>query len=183
MTEFIKLNINPDGSKLIIDAKVLDYSYFENVYIKEIRIDTQDTYFSPYEPSSKSFVYEAPANSKRFTLEIGKELNIDFNNNLLYVYIVTEGMPSAYTPCGMDTTIKLGVTYNKSVFYKEIMHTMKGIECECSIPREYINKLLRLKAIELSIETFNFPQANKYWKKFMPIYNNGTVINRCKCNG
>ena len=44
MIEFKELRVTPDGKTLIIDAAVNDLSYYDNVYIKSVTVDTQDTY-------------------------------------------------------------------------------------------------------------------------------------------
>lgn len=52
MITFSQLNITPDGRHLIIEASVDNFSYFDNVEIDSVVIDTQDTYV-PNGPSSK----------------------------------------------------------------------------------------------------------------------------------
>lgn len=52
MLEFRELRITPDGNHLIIDVAVREHSYYENVFIDSIIIDTQDTYIQNG-PSSK----------------------------------------------------------------------------------------------------------------------------------
>lgn len=52
MLEFRELRVTPDGSHLIIDVAVREHSYYENVFIDSIIIDTQDTY-TQNGPSSK----------------------------------------------------------------------------------------------------------------------------------
>lgn len=52
MLEFRELRVTPDGNHLIIDVAVREHSYYENVFIDSIIIDTQDTY-TQNGPSSK----------------------------------------------------------------------------------------------------------------------------------
>lgn len=40
MLEFRELRITPDGNHLIIDVAVQEHSYYENVFIDSIIIDT-----------------------------------------------------------------------------------------------------------------------------------------------
>lgn len=51
MVRFNQLNITPDGLKVIIDVSVKEDSYYQDVYLQSIVIDTQDTY-STSGPSS-----------------------------------------------------------------------------------------------------------------------------------
>jgi hypothetical protein len=44
MIDFNELRITPDGKYLIIDVSINNASYYDNVFIKHIVIDTQDTY-------------------------------------------------------------------------------------------------------------------------------------------
>lgn len=52
MLEFRELRVTPDGNHLIIDVAVREHSYYKNVFIDSIIIDTQDTYIQNG-PSSK----------------------------------------------------------------------------------------------------------------------------------
>ena len=44
MINFKELRISECDNSLIIDVEVKDDSYYENIYIDQIIIDTQDTY-------------------------------------------------------------------------------------------------------------------------------------------
>ena len=45
------------------------------------------------------------------------------------------------------------------------MNYIRGIECDCSIPKNFIDFILRLKALELCIKTGNYTKAIKYWNR------------------
>lgn len=58
MINFNELRVSPDRKSLIIDVSVKDLSYYENVYIDSIIIDTQDTFINSGPSDSPIFVYE-----------------------------------------------------------------------------------------------------------------------------
>ena len=53
MIKFNELRITPNNESLIIDVSIEDASYFQNVVLDSIVIDTQDTY-TQNGPSSKA---------------------------------------------------------------------------------------------------------------------------------
>ena len=62
MVDFNELRISPDRKNLIIDVSIKDLSYYENVYIDSIIIDTQDTYIPSGPSNSPIFTYEVVSN-------------------------------------------------------------------------------------------------------------------------
>lgn len=46
------------------------------------------------------------------------------------------------------------------------MTNIKQIEKNCEIPRDLINDILKINAIELSLISGHYVLANKYWNKF-----------------
>lgn len=189
MVKFQELKVTPNGPKLIIDASVIDLNYFNDVYIDSIIIDTQDTYTASGPSSKPLFVYEVPNISsekgeKNVRLELGNELKVDFNKTLFFVYIITKGTPSPDTPCGMDKSIIVKATYNIHNYYRDIMYYLREMNNNCVIPKGFLDRLLRFKALEISIRTENYPLAIKYWNRFFATINTSNNINMsCGCNG
>ncbi len=62
MVDFNELRVSPDRKNLIIDVSIKDLSYYENVYIDSIIIDTQDTYIPSGPSNSPIFTYEVISN-------------------------------------------------------------------------------------------------------------------------
>ena len=62
MVDFNELRVSPDRKNLIIDVSIKDLSYYENVYIDSIIIDTQDTYIPSGPSNSPIFTYEVVSN-------------------------------------------------------------------------------------------------------------------------
>lgn len=193
-----ELRITPDGKNLIIDASIENLSYYKNVNIAAVIIDTHDTYI-PSGPSNRAIFHNSyegddgvvstiddcasiktedscecngiitnqKYGKKHIRLVLtDKELGVCLDNNIFFVYIVTNGIPSPCTPCGMDNLYTMGVVYNKRPIYNMGMGYVKELADTCSMPKNFIDYILRYKAFELSLRTGNYPIAIDYWKKF-----------------
>ena len=187
MIEFKELRVTPDGNTLIIDAAVKDLSYYDNVYIKSVTVDTQDTYSESGSSTNPLFHYEVASvseeNKKRIRLELNSSVLGDITGNMFFVYITVKGTPAADTPCGLDNVTTLGVTADLYPFYKSSINYMKELENECEPSKNFIDSLLRFKAFELSIRTGHYTQAIKYWNKFFKEVKSNTVNTICRCHG
>lgn len=112
-----------------------------------------------------------------------KELGIPLTGSMLFVYVITKGYPSPDTPCGYDNSKAMGVVVNLYPYYQGMMNGVKEINDNCSVPKYFINNILRFKAVELSIKTGNYIQAIKYWKQFFSGSKVRTVQRNCGCYG
>ena len=196
MIQFNTLKITQDGKNLIINASVKNLSYYTNVLIGSIIIDNQDTYSANGPSNNPIYKHSFAGNDlvtnenilgyKNISITISaKELldnNGDLNDDILYVYLIAVGTPSADTPCGMDNVNTLGVALNLRPIYNNGMSYIKQVESTCEIPKDFINFILRYKALDLALKTENYIQANKYWNKF---FKNNNVVslntNSCGC--
>ena len=188
MIEFKELRVTPDGKTLIIDVSVKDLSYYDNVYIDSLTIDTQDTYSESGSSTNPIFYYEVASvseeNKKRIRLELNSSvLGKPITGNMFFVYITVKGTPAADTPCGLDNVTTLGVTADLYPFYKSSINHMKELENECEPSKNFIDSLLKFKAFELSIRTGHYTQAIKYWNKFFKEVKSNTVNTICRCHG
>ena len=187
MIEFKELRVTPDGKTLIIDVAVKDLSYYDNVYIKSVTVDTQDTYSESGSSTNPLFHYEVSSvseeNKKRIRLELNNTVLGDITGNMFFVYITVKGTPAADTPCGLDNVTTLGVTADLYPFYKSSINHMKELENECEPSKNFIDSLLKFKAFELSIRTGHYTQAIKYWNKFFKEVKSNTVNTICRCHG
>lgn len=193
MIEFRELRVTPDGKRLIIDASVKDLQYYNDVYIDAIIIDTQDTYVAngpstepifPHKTAADAKTTQEGGGEKRVRLELDSTaLGVSLCDTLFFVYVVTKGAPSADTPCGMDNQTTMGVVANLYPFYRTMVNYMKEVEDECEIPKNFIDVLLRFKALELSIRTGHYAQAIKYWNKFFKGVKSKTINTGCRCHG
>lgn len=175
MVHFNELRILPDGKTLIIDVSILSESYFSNVYLDSIVIDNQDTYVNGSPSSNPVFEYTIPnttniagepINHKHLRLTVHTTEVIGGLNNLLFVYVRTKGVPSPDTPCGMDDTVVMGTVCNMYPYYQQAMNYIKELGNTCTIPQDFTDFILKMKALELSVKTGNYTNAIKYYNKF-----------------
>ena len=217
MIHFNELRVSSDSNYLIIDTEIDSDSYFNNIILANIAIDTQDTYISSG-PSSRAIynknletiydnVYAVPENcncnpvldstdlSYCFTYNIDSqrhirlflsavELGVNLDTTMLFVYVTASGTPAADTPCGWDNNQILGTVLNLKTIYNKTMDYIKQIDNNCSIPKSFIDMILRIKAVDLSVRTGNYVLAIKYWKKFFSTnISNQVDTTNCGCNG
>ena len=189
MIEFNELQISPKCDTLHIDVSVLEESYYENVYIDSIFIDTQDTYVGSGPSSSPVYTYTSETDEKRVVLDLTKidflNLNGSVKDNMFFIYVVLKGTPAPDTPCGKDNAVCIGVVINTYGFYQRAMYYIKEVENSCAIPKRFIDFLLQFKALELSVRTGNYPLAIRYWNKFFKYNLDSDIdikLNHCGCN-
>jgi hypothetical protein len=188
MVKFNELRITPDGRYLIIDVSVRSQPYYDNVYLKSISIDTQDTYKDG--GPSTSIIYFKDISQEgddiktyRLELSVGDFLP-SLSNNMFFIYVQATGTPTSDTPCGMDNEYTLGVTFNPCALYNSIMAYTKEIYNSCSIPKNFINLFLQFKALETSINTDHYAEAIELYNKFIKdLKPNAVNVKTCSCNG
>lgn len=65
MVDFNELRITPDSTHLIIDVSINNASYYDNMFIKNIVIDTQDKYLATGPSSTPIYTYETSYNHNK----------------------------------------------------------------------------------------------------------------------
>lgn len=111
-------------------------------------------------------------------------INADLSKDMLYVYFHVTGTPSSNTPCRLDETYTLGVTFNEGAIYNRMMGYTKEIMNTCEVPKGFTNIILQLEAIKAAIETENYASANKFYNKLMNAKSSkGTSNISCGCHG
>lgn len=203
MVIFNECRIDKEGKNLIVDVSIDSLPYYNNAYLKSITIDTNKT-FVETGPSShpiytdtfeKSTEEEAQypgvitednvvdigatqvgdLKHKRLILSSG-DLRLDnLNDVMLFVYIGVDGIP--------DPATSLGVAINLRPIYDMAMGYIKELESTCSAPKGFIDMILRLKAVELSLKTGNYLTAIQRWDKLFKNKMSVSPIKNCKCNG
>lgn len=185
MVEFSELRITPDN-RMIIDAFVSNSSFYTNVYIDAVYIDTGDTFINDSGPSSSPiYTYNVPTNQnlKNLRLELESlDLPVSMVTNIFFIYIVTRGTAAADTPCGADNVVTMGTVINLQRFYTGFINQLQDVSCECEVPTSFIDQFLKFKALDLAIRTCHYPKAISYWNKFFRT-KPSTIRNRCRCNG
>lgn len=201
--------IDYEGKNLLIEAEIDNLSYFNDVYIESVVIDTDKTY-SPNGPSNnpvyvKNFEYnESPYSTeenkdcdcinsygvhkpgvKKISLCLSsKDLSdSNLNDNIFFVYVSAIGIPSPDTPCCMDNKFVMGIAVNLRPIYNMAMQYIKELDNTCVIPKGFIDTILRIKAFDLSLRTGNYCMAFKQWDR---LFKNKISIpsnRKCGCNG
>lgn len=125
------------------------------------------------------------AGAKHIRLNLSaKDLGLsNLNDNIFFVYIVATGIPTPDCPCTMDNKYTMGVAVNMRPIYNMSIKYIKEMESNCSIPKGFIDMILRIKAFELSLKTGNFPTAFKQWDRLFKNKINVSSNKECGCNG
>lgn len=187
MVQFNELKIVQNNKCFIIDVSIKPLTIYSDVYIDSIVIDTQDTYVENGPSNNPIYKYtvDKDTNSKeaKHTRLILSDKDIDLSNNLLFVYVIATGTPAPSTPCGMDNSISIMPIFNTNIIYQQSMKYIRSIESNCDIPKQFIDYILRIKALELALNTGNYLLAIKYWNKFFKNIFTQESINTCNCYG
>lgn len=160
----------------------------ENITIKEIRIDTQNTFIgNNLSNESKSAVISVGQTSYKESLSLeelqelfnGKD-TISFCNTIFYITVVCE-----YTTMGSRIVVGAqDAVFNKYPFYYKFMSNIKELSGSCNnlcdIPNNIIDTYLIYKGIQYSVELKEFSQTNMLWMKY---FNKKNTINNCGCYG
>lgn len=184
MIRFNELYITHKGDTLVIDVSVKDSPYYTNVYIDTVTIDTQNTFTENTPSSSPVYTKTIDGNQKTLRLELGKDSIVpSLVDNMFFVWIRTKGIPSSETPCGEDNSLVLGVAIPMYLLYQHAFSYMKELEMTCSVPKGFIDFILKLKALQISVNTGHYVQAIKYWNKYFTDMKNSISSNKCGCYG
>lgn len=170
---------NGPSSTPIYTYKVSDtysktYSTSEECSCSPVRVGDDESYCFTYGlDNMKHIRLELPLNA----------LGIDYCSDILFVYVIAAGTPAADTPCGFDNSKIMGTVVNLQGIYNSMLSYIREIENNCAIPKEFIDAILRFKAIEIGVKTGNYPLVIKYWKKFFSGRKNVSTTKNCGCYG
>ena len=187
MIVFNTLRITTDNSNLVLDVSTSSQSYFTNMYITKIVVDNQDTYVEggpSTNPIYTKTISGTTTRSLQLTLTVADLAAADLANDMLFVYVIEGGTPTADTPCGMDGTTNTGVVMSMCNFYNRALTYIREVEDDCNIKENFINFILRFNALLYAIKTQHYTLAIKYFKKFFyGITSDNIVTTNCGCNG
>lgn len=203
---FDQLRISDDGKQLYVDAHVNQAHYFDDVYIRKITICTEDqvseinpkAYGSDfvYQKEITPTVYEHPTLSGESGTDLIRELHLvltpfmfnekfkatDFSHNIFFVYIDCVGVPAPDTPCTLDELTTLGITFDYGIIFNKGMQYTRELADTCSVPRNFINFILNVEALKLSLNTDHYIPAIQYWKYIMELGTGITSNTPCNCH-
>lgn len=156
----------------VLDAYDKTYSVPEECSCGPVRVNEDESYCFTYGLDTMKHVrLELPLDT----------LGVDLYSDILFVYVIATGTPAADTPCGFDNSKIMGTVVNLQGIYNNMLSYIRQVENNCSIPKEFIDSILRFKAIEVGIKTGNYPLVIKYWKKFFSRKKNISVTTNCGC--
>lgn len=185
MIKFNELKITPDGLNLIIDAEVKSESYYSNIYIDSIKIDTQDTYTEGGPSSQTETIYQSQDNEKSVKLNINSvAIMTPLKENIIFVYVIAkvDGTISEDIPCGKDNITTIGVALDLYSIYRSTLGYTKELANTCAVSRNFINYILQYKAFDVFIKTGHYTEAIKLWNKFFKGIKY-IATNNCGCYG
>lgn len=158
-------------------------SYYDNVFIDAIYIQTQDNY-SETGPTGKEeaktfykITYDEDVKRVREFIDVDS-----VSNNLFFVYIIARGTADEGTPCGMSDYMITSVVYDKCPIFKNLMSGLGNIGDDCTPPVDLLNQYFRYKAFQLAIDTGDYTSAIKYWNRFFG-QKYKKVTRKCGCRG
>lgn len=181
MIDFTELRITPDSKYLIIEIRVKEEAYYENVYIDSITIDNQDTYVDNGGSTASVFHIELEEDMKYYRLRLNENMLGVSLEGLFFVKVKVRGIPSEGTPCGCDNEYTTEVITNVYPIYKQGMAYIKDVENSCEIPVGFADFILKFNAIDFAIKTCNYTLASKYYNMFLKNYKNVNNKGGCGC--
>lgn len=189
MVRFNELKISYDGNCFTVYLSIDSASYYEERYITNVYIDSDSTFNNSVSPSDKAIHIEMPSGGSRTfrkvfsPAELSKIINTrNFKNHMLYVFVEVDGPILGTAPCGSDSDIFLGVAVDWNSLYHGSIPFMKQITRDCcSIPKEFIDYILRMKSLEMALKTGHYTVAKNIWDKFFS-KKKRTISSICGCN-
>lgn len=183
MIDYKKLLVLPCDKGLLIDVAIQNLSYYADIYIDKISIDTQNTFIPGKVSGTPIYEYTVTGNLKEveITVDPCEFTELQGVGTLFFIYVTVKGTFSKDTPCGMDKTISVKALIDTYPIYRWGLKYIKQAYDKCSVPRDFIDFILRLKAFTMCLETEDYPLAINYWKKFFKNLKKPSL--NCNCYG
>ena len=188
MVRFNVLKISSDGSCFTVNVSVDSASYYTNRYITDIFIDSDTTFNNSTTHSDKAVHVELDEHQKSFiktfsATELSGILSSrSLKGRMLYVFVELDGAVTGDAPCNSDVDAFLGIAVDWNHIYHGSLKYMKQVTKECcNIPKEFIDYILRIKALELALKTGHYMTAKDLWNKFFS-KKKYMVSSICGCN-
>lgn len=172
IAQFNELRITPDSRHLIIDVSIPEEDYYDDVYLDSVLIDNQDTFVNNGVSSKPVYSYIIPDNGgcmkgvKHLRIVLDR-YDLGSTDGIFFIYVRVKGMPSPDTPCGMDNITTMRAVSNLYPYYSQAMGYIKELGDTCSVPQNFIDYILKMKALELSVKAGDYTGAIKYYNKFL----------------
>lgn len=196
MVIFNECRIVKGGRDLIIDIEIDSLTYYKDVYLKAIYIDKSSNFKNSTNPSDKAYKMNLAdiaeidgnptTNIKSYRLKINSAtLGLEsFSNDIFFIYVEVEGLPTEDTPCCKYNKYTMAVAIDLNPVYNIAMNHIKALSDDCKINTDFINSILRYKALDLAVKTGNYTSAIHWWNKFKgTTITSSSTSNNCGCNG
>lgn len=183
MVNITTLYVDRDAKAIRLKAYVGEESYYDNVYITDVKIDTQDT-FTNGTPSS-NVIYEKTINNQKsidLTIPYSDLSVLDFDN-LYFVYVITNDAYAFNTPCGFDNYITVSATADFTLYLNATLATVSHLKDCCDLPREFICRILQYAAFRIAVECKDFQKAIYYYKTYLKPGAHAPSRSGCGCHG
>lgn len=175
---------------LYIDAEVSDLSYYDNVIIESIIIDTESTATSTGPSDNPALVIDV--NSKSYNNVIDVTDLVKDKSGILFVYAKASGTPALDTPCGLDIEYTLQIAIDYSYVYDKALKLAKCVsKCscadgKCAIDTVFANFALQYYRMESAIKLGQWSNAYDAYCYLMHKSGNesfrGGKVKTCSCN-
>lgn len=179
MIEFTELNITDDNRYLVIGVRIA--CEFKDTYLNSITVDNQDTYTGNDGSVDPLYHVEIEGEQKYFRLKLDQFLLGTCLNGIFFVKVTTKGGESNDIPCDWSSSTVTCTVANMYPIYQKGMRYIRELEESCSIPKGFIDFILKLEALELAIKTGNYTLASKYYRMFMKRRKSTDKTGGCNC--
>lgn len=191
MIIFDRLEISDSGKVLYMDVHVNMASYFDNIYIDKVVIQTSDqvSETDPLTPGSE-YIYTQQVDGNVKELHLALNAVSDFeqvynslSDKLLFVYVICKGVVGECTPCRLDELTTLGVTFDTALLYQRVMQYTRELNRDCQIPKGFIDLILLWNGFKAAIETEHYIVAIDFWKRLFKTGEFTIISKGCGCHG
>ena len=191
MIIFDRLEISDSGKVLYMDVHVNKASYFDNIYIDKVVIQTSDqvSETDPLTPGSEHiYTQQVDGNVKELHLALNavsdfEQVYNSLSDKLLFVYVICKGVVGECTPCRLDELTTLGVTFDTALLYQRVMQYTRELNRDCQIPKGFIDLILLWNGFKAAIETEHYIVAIDFWKRLFKTGEFTIISKGCGCHG
>ena len=146
-------------------------SYAASSKVKEVNLQLDATHFIRHD--------ESEVKKMNFC---GKEML----TTLFVVFIRTTDTGAACLPCYMSKPVTVGVTFDESILFQNVMNYTRELAEDCKVPSGFIDFILRWNAFKAAIETEHYVPAIKYYNMLFGEGSNAASTmgtKGCGCHG
>ena len=91
-------------------------------------------------------------------------------------------IPSSNAPCGADSSLVVGFTYNRQPLYDKALCFISCLDDKCTIHKDFLDFMLKVDALEYAFKTSDFTEAIYYFKKFFSTKTPCSTVPNLTCN-